>query len=350
MDRTVLLGTLSRVQGACAAKAQVPAFGAVFFDGSHVTTYDGELAVVSPCNFEIEGGVELKPLMVWLSACSGDRVTAKVQGTTAHFQCSRSRIKLPLLDSDQLAFEEPRAAGIWIAEDGSLLPAFHNIAPFMGNDPAHPGLMGVTVAGDDHVDFYATDNMSLMLHEVSVEAGEGQIAAVLPPRFVKILCKMEGELESIEFGTSWATASFLADHDEEGYADRTVVYTRLGEEVEIDRYVGMFESSVGDLESEDATEITEDVQHAIKTVAGVMQIVDQVYCQLVVKDGELTISSGGERARARQSLDFDHENVEVWCAAQELLRLLDGGVRIRVTDSAVVVWGQDFLSLLATAV
>lgn len=350
MERMTLLRVLKRVQGASTPTAQVAAFRSVFFDAEFATTYDGELAAWTPCQLQLDGGVELRPLAVWVNSCSGPVISVKVVGAAAQFSCGRSRLKLPLLEPSQLAFERPSESEVWINALDVFEPALRRVSAFMGNDAAHPGLMGVTVAGDDWLRLYATDNVTMTTEHMSTGGLERPLQVVLPPRFVKLVLgtAKDDPVTSIGFGDGWATASFQGGDEHDG--EDTIVFTRTGAEVTVDAYDSVINQSLWVVDQIAATEVTQELQTALKSVAIVMDSMGQVDCQLRVQDGELVIeAAGSDRGSARQSVPLDHEDGSIWLPAKELVRSIEDATRFTFVDGVLIAWGDGFVNLIAAA-
>lgn len=349
MERKMLLDALRRVQGACASNPPVPAMGSVFFDGCYATTYDGELAIRTPCQLPVDGGVELKPLVAWVSGCAGPVVSVQVKGEVAHFKCGRSTFKAPLVDRDQLVFDEPRGVGVWIADEGTLMPAIQRAAGFMGNDQAHPTRMGLTVTVEamGQIKLYATDNITMVFDAIANGGMDSPFAVVLPPRFVKLLLSMqrEGLLTSIEIGDGWAYGSFYI----EDLGDEYAVFTRTGTEVAIDDYQRVFNNVLGSVDKMGSAPITDEVRDAIKHVAAVLNALGENECQLEIAGGELTVKTAVDaRASATQTVpNVEHANGSIQCAAKELVRIIEGSKWFTFNDTALVAWGDTQVSLLA---
>jgi len=350
MDRQTLLSAVRRAQGAAGSKSAAPAFDAVFFDGRTATSYDGELAIITPCKLNLDGGVECKLLATWLAGCSGDEIKIEPERNEVTFKCGRSKLTVSLLPRKQLTFSPYSGTGIELREGlAPVAAAVKRAAPFVGSDEAVPSRTGITAAGKDNALYiYATDNITITSQRIK-GFNDLNFQANLPPRFIKALLSLhnDSELVAVEFGDGWASASFQSDP-----VDETILFTRTGSELDADEYNKIIQE-VWD-EVLDQSEITDEVVNAIKRVVSVVAAVGDNECQLVIKNGTLAINSGQHsRAKAGETVEIDAEHsATIWVPAKELLRTLDGATRFAIVDGvAVVAWhGSSVMNLIAASV
>lgn len=343
MERTTLVSALRRVQPAISVKPRVPVLGSVFFDGGHITAYDGELGIVTPCVFPLVGGVDGKLLTAWAAGCSGDDIDVGETPNEARFRCSRSYITLPIVEASQLIYTQPEGFGVEVREVSALFTDIARSLPFMGNDDAHGWAQGTTLAVDGFDStIYATDSTTLFHSATGVEA-DGKAVVVLPPRFVKILISLakNSAVEALEIGPGWVTASF---------DDGTQLFARTNGEASPARFDVVFDELIEGVEE---FPVPEGFSKAISNVAQVIHgLGDSALqdCCLRIRDNVMEIvTSEGGRAAARESLDFEHPDILVWVPAKELLRASTDASTLAIGDAACLFWNSNAVSVVSCA-
>jgi len=342
MDRQELADVLRHGYEAVTLHPLSPAFGAVFFDGRVATSYDGELAVISPCSLPVAGGVDGRMLKNWVLSCSGSDVKVDESSTEVVFKCGRSTLRLPKLDPTQLVFELPAGSGVALTDVEELLGMMAKALPFVGADDAHLWRVGMTMDVDDVATLYATDNVSMISCSAVVDS-EGPTQTVLPARFVKALLAQvkRSSLAAIEIGDGWVLGVF---------DDGRLLFAQTGVEFGADQYLEVLGSCTHGVAC--WRPVTEELGEALNRVAVTLKILGSDECQLSVTEDGLTITTDPENmAVAREEVPFVlDEDVEMWVYVQELLRVLEDGELITIQPQFVVVTGEGFTAVVSAAV
>tara|TARA_R100001510_G_C7656602_1_gene216799 strand:- start:7715 stop:8752 length:1038 start_codon:yes stop_codon:yes gene_type:complete len=340
MNRPDLMNVLKRCEPAAASKAPLAAFNSVFFDGVRAATYDGELAVVAACDFELAGGVEFKPLLVWLSGCKGATVSASVADEVVTFVCGRAKLRLPLLDQSLMVFTPPTAKGVTVRHE-DLDACLRQCARTMNADDVDGKLSGVTVSSSGgSVEMFSTNMHSLSAVKMSgCDCDDG--STVLPARFVKSVLSTRTPTsaeQALVFGDSFAY--FCQDH-----AD---LFSRTFAGSDVDAYRGVIKESLDRIEHDKHTAFGVDINHALTSVANVSKTVGEDQCKLTVSDNELTIQlSGGSRCVSEQSVAMDHPDIEAHFSAPKLVQASADADRVAIGDGVFAAWNDRGVSLLA---
>jgi len=324
----------------------VSAFGAIFFDGTCATVYDGEVAASALCDLELYGGIDGKLLDKWLGTCSGETIKVEVEEQVVVFRCGRSRMKSALLDPEMMVFEQPKNPGTPLMHPLEIIEKMRTAAPFMGNDRVHTWRRGLTLLVDKgQVDLYATDNVTMVHEHCKFEGEDSTLEAVLSPRFIILALAFSFDLdvEALEIADGWAQISFV---------DESMVFTRTGLDISVDGYKDIIDSLYG--EAGDFFPITEEIIQAVSGVSEILKFTEEQECCLEISGNDLIVrTSDKAKAFAETPVDLGshgHEDILVWVTARELIRVLLAGTHMALTRGAVVSEKEGITALVATAI
>jgi len=339
MERQALAEVLHRVRGAVASKPTIPAFGAVFFDGQYAVAYDDEVAIQTPCDLNVVGGIEHKTLETWVNGCNGLMVEASEVGDQIEFKCGRSRVLTTLLEPDCLTFKQPFGSSVEIREPSAIVDAVGRAKPFMGTNPSlHSWMLGITLTVDDNAVLSATNNVALT-SIVAVADAEAPAQVLLSARFVEQLLAISKKvpIAALDIGDGWITASF---------EDDSVLFTRTSADCAPEHFQQLIEQK--EAEAAARVELNEDVLRAAKNVDKVLRAVDSINVDVVVVDGRVQISSTDEaRVRVEDEADFDHPDTALAVRSSDFVLGLENALSVFLGETAIVFWNEDSVSLVS---
>jgi hypothetical protein len=345
MNRAELQTALKLTAAALARDDKAPALSSYFFHDDRVHAYDDEICLSTPCEFPVDGGVNGKHLVAWVSTCSGDEI--KVTGTKEmQLTCGRSKLKLSMLNTKLFVFDPPdEYEGNVIVAPAELAEAIMKVARCMGTDVQYPWRMGVTVRSDGVgvADVYASNNIAVAQAWAHVVDDGKAVEVVLTPRFVEVFLKLykdEG-VDAIAVGNGWAKATF---------ADGTELVGRTITDVRADTFEGIFSTVCGD-GSLEVMVVPEGLAEVVKQTDKMLSVTKATtYADLVVKGKTMTVTAQTGIAALLDSVPCDTDmSISVKVQPKELLLLLDFANEMSVTHQAVILLGDDYVGLLSLA-
>lgn len=246
MKRTDLLSALKRAEPALAAKDLIPVFTCYKFDSNSVLAYNDVVAISTPCSFPVDGGLHGKPLLSWLANSRAKELTLDPGESEMLIKAGRSRIRLPLIPPDDFIFEFPDDAIAGIKPSPDLLQAIRACSASMGEDPAHPSRMGITVKfGKKEVNLWSSDNISASRSKAAAKIpGDLQgYELILAPRFVDLLLGIakRDKLQGLIVGEGWVEADF-----DSGLR----LWAKTMAEIDVEAFIQLFDSIYEQLEFE----------------------------------------------------------------------------------------------------
>lgn len=152
-----MLSALKFVQGAVAKKDFVPALTHFRIANGLVKGFNGQLAICSPINLDLDCSPLATPFVKAIAACgetialhlaSNGKLVVRSGSFKAHIECD-----------DPKNFPEVLPGGQSIKLDDSLLPALICLEPFIAEDASRPWACGVLFDG---ASAFATNNIVLM--------------------------------------------------------------------------------------------------------------------------------------------------------------------------------------------
>lgn len=197
MNREQLLEKLELVKPALSKSKLVPVFQNFWFlETEKLVAYNGEVAIST----DLDSGVHcaVSPTLVDLLASSKAQTVEVIWGPKSDLviKADDSKFKVAYLTLPEGLLEIPVMGTPLPVDIGELARAIQFCMPSLGEDPALPDSMGLTIVGDGHyLDLYATDNETIVYSVVVMPDKVPDFKAVLPALFCKELVafsKLEG--------------------------------------------------------------------------------------------------------------------------------------------------------------
>lgn len=152
-----MLQALKFVQGAVAKKDFVPALTHFRIANGHVRGFNGQLAISSPINLDLNASPRAIPFVKAIDACTETinlhiAANGKLVVRSGKFKAN--------IDCDSAEnFPDVRPAGKMVKLNESLIPALNALEPFIAEDASRPWACGVLFDGPTA---FATNNIVLM--------------------------------------------------------------------------------------------------------------------------------------------------------------------------------------------
>lgn len=152
-----MLPALKFVQGAVARKDFVPALTHFRIARGHVKGFNGQLAISSPIELDLEASPRAFPFIKAIDACTetislhlakNGKLVVRSGNFKAHIDCD-----------DGANFPDIQPTGKMIKLNDSLMPALRTLEPFIAEDASRPWACGVLFNGPTA---FATNNIVLI--------------------------------------------------------------------------------------------------------------------------------------------------------------------------------------------
>lgn len=194
MERDQLEKILKTVAPALSTHDIIPVFQCFCFSGGTITAFDERVAMQMPCeDFGLEGAVDGKLLMRWVSAATKDLEATTNKGDLL-LKSGRSRIKLPIIPKSDFLFEYPntkKAPNVYF-ESEDFISALQRAMVSLGIDPGSPTLLGITLEFSEGViTMYSSNNVTLTRTQCVANVPIDLIGldVIMPPRLVSLIYK-----------------------------------------------------------------------------------------------------------------------------------------------------------------
>lgn len=344
MKRADLLAALHRAAPALSNKEMVPAFGNFFFDGKTVQAYDDILAIQTPLESDLEGGLPGRLLMEFLGASRVAEVEFEIKGqdcTVKSAKGGRSRLRLSMMALDDFAFLDqwPKAKPNLEGSE-ALLTALRQCSVSMGLDPADPSRLGVTLAaGASDVRLYSCNNVVVTCSVAKMKPPKDLEAAILPVRFCEFLLERSDAPDGI---------TVAKDFVEARYSDGTRVWCKgiMGADG------AFFEKLLAHIK-----DWGKGFLPIPKTLGGCLDraliVVDpeKPFSKVRVAEGRVRFMTQGRQGSAvvhdSAGIEGEHPDVEVHVRPLMLQKALPYSDEFRITESAVAFKGKGFRSMVS---
>jgi DNA polymerase III sliding clamp (beta) subunit (PCNA family) len=181
VNRKNLIEILETCRPALATQSRATELTHFWFDGHTVMASNGHLIISMPCTLDIVGGVPYA-LLDWLKKSKGDSAIFSSSGNGMAATIGRSKFNFPLLDIKRRAFHLKTDNTLQaIPLTLELIAALNNISVSYDPKAGNPAKMGVFFRPNtDHLDLYATDDITLSYQPVPIPMRE------LPKLFVML--------------------------------------------------------------------------------------------------------------------------------------------------------------------
>lgn len=336
MKRTDLLAALKKAAPALSGKELVPSYSHFLFDGETVRAFDGVVAIETPCDLDLTGGLPGSLLINWLAGSRARDVALLVDDDgVALMRAARGRLKLPVLGEGDFVFEWPEADDKRAVKmTDNLHDALKAAAVSIGVDPTAQWRMGITCdLSKRGVVLLSSDDFTLTRCEVKAKLPKvlHDLTAILPPRWCELVLSL-GRPKLVLFADDWVEAQ---------YDDGTRVFSRTLEGAEPDLFDDVLGGVQWDEQFHDIPQGLDGcISRALVVLGGADEQLSDIYAK---KDGKLRFHTKGNVGEARDWVKMpDQEPVRVRARPLLLRRAIPHADSMLVMDGAVVFKGSRY--------
>lgn len=188
MNRAGLIATLDLLKPALSKDNIVPVFTNFCFDAGTVHAYKDSLGISAPCEINDTFAVHGRTFMELLAASSSKEIDIVLDKENVLLKAGKSKMKLPFLEKDEFAFEEPENEQWTIIADidEHFLTGLELCLISASSDYTMPAFMGVTIKGGKNVYLYSCDGDSLSRYQLDSWNASDEMY-VLPRDFCEAL-------------------------------------------------------------------------------------------------------------------------------------------------------------------
>jgi len=335
MIRSELLNTLKCVSPALRTDKYAAVLSQLRFDGKYVTAYDNVVALRTPCDLPLEGGIVGDLLLSMLSSSNAAEVTCIIKDSEATFKLGRTRLKLAVLPTSEFLFKPPELVGTKLPLDDKLLTAMKLVARSGTAGLDVVGRSGMTLSfSKRQLTLYATDDVTIVRASIPAKAAalSGK-SLILSERFYSLLLKQSG-MDSLCFTDS---GDVLAS------SESVELFGRVLDGADPVQFEKVFDS----MKLKDVPKV--DVPLGLARCLQRALVLSKDMTTFSYADGRLSLHTVGFGGEVRDSVkaNFGSKPIEVCTCAESLLRYLDGAERIGLSDRCMVVEGPGFEALVA---
>jgi hypothetical protein len=169
MNRKDLLDKLDIIQDGLSSSDMIPVLSHIWFTGSHVMAYNGQISIQAPHKTSFQGAMP-RILLQLLRQSRAKDVEFEPDGDGVLVKAASSKMRLPLLASKEFVFEMPKSGKSLITFSKKLAQAIEICLRSVGNDPSEPDQLGVTLIPEGgKIRLYSTNNATLSYVVVDVQ-------------------------------------------------------------------------------------------------------------------------------------------------------------------------------------
>jgi DNA polymerase III sliding clamp (beta) subunit (PCNA family) len=207
MNRPKLVATLELVGEALSgARPLVPIFECFCFKSGQVHAYNGELAIVAPCDVNASFAANGRTLLGLLQHGSIDEIELKLDRQELLGVCGKSTIRLPYFPKEDFVFTEPAD---FMKDDAlyvSIRKGIETCLPTASVDQTQAAIMGVTF-GPEYA--YSCNGDTVTKYRYNVhESNQDKRHNLIPTNFCKAFLKTAAsDNETLIITDNWVITS-----------------------------------------------------------------------------------------------------------------------------------------------
>ena len=343
MRRKDFYEALKLAQPALATKDLIPVFSCYFFDGKTVTACNDAVAVNTPCDLPLAGGVLGKVLFDWLGASKAKTVQGSVRAKTkdALFKAGRSKLVLGVTPSSDFNFSFPKKRGIKLVIPKGFIEAVKRSGQFMGRDPSHPWCLGVALRLEKaKLTFWTCDNFTASRSRVGVvdlpKKAEG-LEVALSPQFVDLVNALARKLKltSFELSSDWVEAQFSGG---------TRVWSKLLKTTATEQFKKVF-SDITKKKKAESIPVPGGFEDSLERVSVVLSSAVDKHAELSVENGKLNLLAHSPIGEVKESLSVEqHPDFKEVFLPEMLLRgVADAKTLSMIPGSCILLQAKNFV-------
>jgi hypothetical protein len=329
MKRLELLSVLKSVSPALPGRSLIPILNCLCFDSKSVVAYDDVVALKAPCDVGLCGGLPGPLLLAFLEASNSSEVVISTDENVANFKLGRSKMKIPIIPSEDFLFVAPKNRGDTLELTKEFLDSLSFISRSSAEDVHNANRSGITLWFEKgSLIMYATDAVTFVKISLQIPYPSQFSGAcmILRERFHTLLRKI-----------SATRLRLTADGDIIGSRGKLRLYGKITPGADSSMYENMLTAVV-----------PENLQFA-KIPTGLSRCLERALLlnkettRFSYADGRLEVftEGGGSELRDSIKLSLDIPPIVVYTCAEYLLRYLDAVDFIGISDRCFVLKGDD---------
>lgn len=196
LNRNDLLKVLVNLKPALSTQDYLPILSHYCFtEDGYIFAYNDVMGISFPSNLGIdfEGALPGDKLMRIVSSFSGEQIEFSARKNEVTIKSGRSKIKLPMMDSDAFVWEEVNLKGASVLSvTDDFINGVKQCKISISQDTLHPAHMGIQLsAEDDEAFLYSTNNHTLSRYILDEYDGDDlDVPVVLPAAFCNALVSL----------------------------------------------------------------------------------------------------------------------------------------------------------------
>lgn len=213
MNVAQLRSIVGSVKPAVSAKAMLPLYQAVAFDGKTCRAHSDLLAIKVRCKLDLRAAVPGVTLAEWLAKCPGDKeVVVEDTEDEIKLKVGRSRVSLPVIARPDDYIPMPNTKKMRSFAADGFASALGAVSATLGVDPAHEWRLGATLLFDgDELHAYSCDGLAAtcaVVQGVDAEDDLDGFACGVSPSLVATIAARADKLKRVYVSEDATVATF----------------------------------------------------------------------------------------------------------------------------------------------
>lgn len=334
MKRKDLISILKLAEPALGPKEMAAPFQCFRFDGKSVVAYNDEVAISVPCPLKLKGGLNGSFLLKWMSFSKAVEVKIEKTGENARLKAGRSTVTTPFIDDEDFLFSFPTAKEVEakLPIDKGLLESLARVSTCIGTDHQHPWRYGITVAFDDAIRLFTSDNFSAardVLEDYKIPKELKGSGIILPPRFVELLLeyakRKDEEAKELLIGESWVEARFKTG---------LRLWSRKGEDVNVEQFEDVFKNLVA--RRTGTVVITKGLLDCLNRLGVALAASEKQSATVTIKNERMVMVADGPIGQVKEVIRLSkHKNISVAISPELVKRALGIWKRMQFRSNCI---------------
>lgn len=227
IQRDLFLRSLGLVKPALSGQSYVPVLSHVCFRPDSFYAYNDLMAITVKLATGLHCAIPGDLLSKLVSSMSSESIMVTLMDGQAMVSGGRSRVKLPILEPSHFIFTAPdggtRLGAVMVDDD--FLTGMERCLISVGNDPARPAAMGVTLVWlKEGVSLFSTDNYSISRYTADATKYEfaSDTPVILPSAFCEQLVAMSKVFRDEEI-----TVEIFSDYIMAFFGSRASIFSKF---------------------------------------------------------------------------------------------------------------------------
>lgn len=348
MKLRTFVNTLTKVKPALASKDLIPIMAHYCFQDGNVFAYNDVVAIMCPCDTDVEGAIRGDTLLTFVSTSMAKEVDIQVKNTEAVVKAGSAKLNVPMLGVDDFMWEPPSVDdfSVIVEVDEDLIRGLDLSLLSAGQSVGMPELSGITMSIGSHCTMFSSNGPTMARYDLDA-GGYQDMRVILPTDF----CKVWQTYNKYASDENQASLYLSEDQAMVLFDDGLMLFCKtLYAEEPVDFY-GIFKENIED--DEYFCKTPRMFASAVKRASAFAGMDEKAVCTLTVKDEFLHIVTETQKhGVVRDRFKFEgHDDVFMTMDAPMLSAVLEKEphVSLRVFDSSLAVCqGDKYLCLVSS--